>query len=317
MRRRTAVAAGVIQHPLDDRVFVAKRLDGTPYEGYWEYPGGKIEPGETALQALRRELQEECGIDIRAARPLIRIAHDYADRSVDLNVFLVTAFSGTPHGREGQQTAWVARDALRRVHFLDGNRPITSAAILDDRYAITHTRAYSRQSMLNAIAQPHGPRLIQVRDKHLTDAAYLQWAQAVVQAAARSGKQVLLNRGLDRLSDWLQRTGAHGVHLDSASLMAAHERPVADDVWLSASCHNAEEMLQAGTIAVDFAVVSPVQKTKTHPDAAPLGWEAFGALCDLASFPVFALGGVDAADRRQAWEQGGQGVAMISAAWRK
>lgn len=310
------MAAGVIQHPLDDRIFIAKRLDGTPYEGYWEYPGGKIEPGETALQALRRELQEECGIEIQSARPLIRVSHDYPDRSVELNVFLVTDYSGAPHGREGQETAWMKRGELRDIHFLDGNRPITNAVLLDDRYAITNTRVYSHDTMLNRIAQTRGPRLIQVRDKHLTDAAYLDWARAVVAAAESSGKQVLINRGLENLSGWLQQTGAHGAHLDSAGLMAVHQRPVADDVWLSASCHNAQEILQAGNIGVDFAVVSPVQKTGTHPDAVPIGWDAFGAMCDLASYPVFALGGLGEADRRQAWEHGGQGVAMISGAWR-
>jgi len=265
------VAAGVIQHPLDDRIFVAKRLDGTPYEGCWEYPGGKIEPGETALAALRRELREECGIEIQSARPLIRVSHDYPDRSVDLNVFLVTDYSGAPHGREGQETAWIERGELRKIHFLDGNRPITNAVLLDDRYAITNTRVYSHDTMLNRIAQPQGPRLIQIRDKHLTDAAYLEWARMVVAAAESSGKQVLINRGQENLASWLERSGAHGAHLDSASLMAARQRIIGDDVWLSASCHNAEEILQAGNIGVDFAIVSPVRKTRTHPDAVPMG----------------------------------------------
>jgi len=309
------VAAGVIQHPHRDKIFIAKRLDGTPYEGFWEYPGGKIEPGESARAALDRELREECGIVVEAARPLIRISHDYPDRSVELNVFLVTAFSGEPHGREGQDTAWVARNDLRDVRFLEGNRPITNAAMLDSQLAITNTRVYSRESILSAVSSSGGPGLVQVRDKHLSDDAWLEWAKSVVDASRSSRKRVFLNRGSDDIQCWLKQTGAHGIHLDSASLMSTKKRPVNHDVWLSASCHGLPELRRAAEIDVDFALVSPVQHTSSHPDARPVGWQAFGALCNAVNFPVFALGGVKPADLTTAWEHGAQGVAMISGAW--
>lgn len=309
------MAVGVIVHPSQDKIFIAKRMDGTPYESFWEYPGGKIEPGESATAALARELSEECDITVKAARPLIRISHDYPDRSVVLHVYLVTQFTGIPRGREGQKVDWVDRSKLREIRFLDGNRPITSAAMLDSRYAITNTRAYSRDTILKIVSDPRSSGLIQVRDKHLSDEAYMEWAKTVVQAARIAGKRVMLNRGVAGAERWLDQTGAQGIHLDSASLQNATGRPVGRDFWLSASCHNSEELGRAASIEVDFAVISPVQKTTSHPEAEPLGWQAFGEMCEDAPFPVFALGGVTDPDLDTVWSRGGQGVAMISGAW--
>jgi 8-oxo-dGTP diphosphatase len=104
-----------------------------------------------------------------------------------------------------------------------------------------------------------------------------------------------------------------GVHLTSKQLSSAETRP--DCRIVSASCHNRHELEQAQSIGVDFAVLSPVRKTRSHPYAEPLGWGAFNQLVDDINIPVYALGGMVSDDIEQAWQSGGQGIAAISALW--
>src|SRR5690606_2777302 len=105
--------------------------------GLWEFPGGKVDADEDAFAALARELDEELGIAITSARPLIRIPHSYPDRQVLLDVWRVSSFVGTPYGREGQRIAWVAPAKLDASVFPAANGPIVTAARLPDRYLIT------------------------------------------------------------------------------------------------------------------------------------------------------------------------------------
>jgi len=122
------VAAGVIYNP-EGEILIAKRADNQHQGGLWEFPGGKIEQGESAQQALARELHEELAIEVRASEPLVRIAHDYADKSVVLNVWCVTAFSGEARGVEGQPLAWVSVDQLTDYEFPAANEPIIAAVL--------------------------------------------------------------------------------------------------------------------------------------------------------------------------------------------
>lgn len=117
------VAAAVI---LDSsgHIFVAKRLADAHQGGLWEFPGGKLESGERAEQALIRELEEELGIGIAAPEPFISIPFCYPDKSVFLEVFKVTEFTGEPFGKEGQETAWVTVAELQNLQFPAANLPI-------------------------------------------------------------------------------------------------------------------------------------------------------------------------------------------------
>lgn len=122
---RIEVAAGVLRR--DDVVLIAERVRGGHGSGYWEFPGGKIEPGETPAAALARELDEEIGVTIEAPSPLITLSHDYAQREVRLHVFEVRHWRGEPAGREGQGLQWCALDALEKVRLLEANTPIVAA----------------------------------------------------------------------------------------------------------------------------------------------------------------------------------------------
>ncbi|QSN60896.1 NUDIX domain-containing protein [Caballeronia sp. M1242] len=104
-RKVTEVAVGVMVQP-DGRYLLAQRPEGKPYEGYWEFPGGKLEPGESVEAALGRELHEELGIDVTACKLWRTLEHDYPHAYVRLFFCKVMEWTGTPLGREGQAIAW-------------------------------------------------------------------------------------------------------------------------------------------------------------------------------------------------------------------
>jgi 8-oxo-dGTP diphosphatase len=109
------------------RVLIAQRPAGKHMAGYWEFPGGKIAPGESSEQALRRELAEELGVALRRCHPLLQLRHDYADRVVELEVFAVDDYAGAPAGLEAQALKWVAAAELGAQALLPADRPIVEA----------------------------------------------------------------------------------------------------------------------------------------------------------------------------------------------
>ena len=120
------VAVGVI---VDDsqNILIALRPEDTHQGGLWEFPGGKVEQGETVEKALSRELYEELGLGSIGCRPLIEIRHDYSDKSVLLDVWWVDTYSGQAEGREGQPIKWVSACALSDYTFPEANKPIIAA----------------------------------------------------------------------------------------------------------------------------------------------------------------------------------------------
>lgn len=109
------------------RVLIAQRPQGKHQAGRWEFPGGKVAPGESEGQALARELHEELGIDVAASRPFMRLEHSYPDRSVELSMWIVERFSGTPRSLDGQQLRWVAPADLVHADLLEADRPFVEA----------------------------------------------------------------------------------------------------------------------------------------------------------------------------------------------
>ncbi|GGO68825.1 8-oxo-dGTP diphosphatase MutT [Bowmanella pacifica] len=116
------VAVGVILR--EQQVFITLRDASLHQGGKWEFPGGKVEAGETVTQALIRELQEEVDIQVKASQPFMLIEHDYGDKQVKLDIHLVSDFNGEPHGREGQQGKWVELKMLSDYRFPDANKAI-------------------------------------------------------------------------------------------------------------------------------------------------------------------------------------------------
>jgi 8-oxo-dGTP diphosphatase len=126
LRPEITVAAGVLEAD-DGSVLIARRPEDKHAGGFWEFPGGKVAPGESARAALDRELAEELGIEVIEARPLIGYRHSYPDRDVVLRVFLVLRYRGEPEGREGQPLRWVVPDELLDAGLLPADEPVVEA----------------------------------------------------------------------------------------------------------------------------------------------------------------------------------------------
>lgn len=301
------VAAGVILNP-DGKVLIAKRPDDVHQGGLWEFPGGKLESDEPVEVALKRELQEELGVDIQDAHPLIRIHHDYPDKSVLLDVWKITAFTGYAHGKEGQPIKWVAVEELNQLDFPEANRPIIKAAQLPDRYMITGEYE-SKKVALEHIQQRinQGIKLIQFRAHYLSDEDYLLWAKELMALCRKFNVNLLLNRDIEQV----MQLNPDGIHLSVKNMLTYEIRPVAKEKWLSASVHNIQELEKALSIDVDFVVVAPVLKTQTHPEVKPLGWDTFYQLTEKATCPAYALGGMTSDCLEKAQYCGGQGIAAI------
>jgi 8-oxo-dGTP diphosphatase len=305
------VAVGVLQRA-DGRVLLGQRPAGGHLPGLWEFPGGKIEAGETPLQCLQRELWEEIGIRLQTCRPLIRLHHTYAQRQVHLHVFEVSQWSGQITGREGQAIQWASQAELRRLELPAADLPVLTALQLAKLYAITPpdlTDANALLTGLNGLLQ-RGIRQIQLRldsPRLSTDEALL--ADCVAQCH-QAGASLMLNADIQRAG----KLGC-GLHLKAAQLKGLSARPIAVDQWLGASCHSVEEVARAEQLGVDFAVLSPVKNTQSHPHAQPIGWRQFEHWVTSANLPVYALGGLTPGDLDIARQHGAQGVAAIRSIW--
>lgn len=292
------VAAGALINTAGE-VLINERPDGKPMAGYWEFPGGKLEAGETAEAALIRELDEELGIQVLELKPLIQLQHAYPDKHVVLDVFKVPAWRGEVQGLEQQTLAWCNADQLTDYKLLPADGPIVHALQLPERYFITpecnDELALQEQLQLAAKA---GCGIVQLRQKH--------WPTQRLLAALPD-----LQSRADELALALQVNGLS--HFTAEQLMNLQERPGDRSGWVSASCHNAAELAKAEALGLDFVLLSPVQATQSHPDAAILGWAGFTELVSACNIPVYALGGLCANDLAQAQAAGAQGVAAISA----
>lgn len=128
---RLDVAVGIVSDQ-NNRVLVGQRVVRDQYFAKWEFPGGKVEAGETVQQALKREFVEEVGISIARCEPFLQLEHDYPDRHVRLHVRLVLEYSGEPKGLEGQALKWVAKSKLSELDFLKGNDAIIEKLLTQD-----------------------------------------------------------------------------------------------------------------------------------------------------------------------------------------
>jgi len=307
------VAAGVICNARGE-ILVARRFEHAHQGGRWEFPGGKLEPGEDVRAGLARELDEELGISLDSARPLIRVRHDYPDRAVLLDVWRVTGWQGRVHSREGQALRWLGADAFTGLLMPAADVPVVKALRLPDCYLVTPSPGSDRGVFLAALSASidAGVELVSLRAKELPAASLVSLCRQAAGICRARGARLLINAD----PALLEASGADGIHLDSARLMATTSRPVPAGVWLGASCHDARQLTRAVRIDADFAVLSPVAATRSHARATPLGWQQFEALVEEVNLPVFALGGLGREQLESAWQHGGQGIAAMRGLWK-
>lgn len=307
---RIEVAAAVITRA-DGSFLLGQRPAGKVYAGYWEFPGGKVERGESPLAALTRELHEELGIDIELAYPWLTRDYDYEHAAVRLRFYRVVQWSGALHGRENQVFSWQLPAAVHVAPLLPANAPIMRALCLPPVYGITRAADFGREAFLRRLEQAlaGGLRLLQVREKQMRDEELAPFLSEVVRLAHRHGARVLLN-GEVALA---QHAGADGVHLTSARMAQLKTRPALELV--GASCHDGDELSRAAELGADFVVLGPVLPTPSHPGAAAMGWEKFTGLLVNYPLPVYALGGLRPPHLETAWRCGAHGISMMRGAW--
>lgn len=314
------VSAAVLQRP-DGSFLLAQRPTDKIWAGYWEFPGGKIEPGETAHHALVRELREELGIAVQTAYPWLTRVFTYPHATVRLNFFRVTEWTGEMHPHEGQQFAWQSsltlalsqgeRGLISVEPILPANAPIIRALELPTLYAISNAAELGVEPFLVRLQArlDAGLQLVQLREKHLSHDELHALALRMVAMMHPYGAKLIVNADVELARE----IGADGVQLTAAQVASLDERP--DVPWCGASCHSAEELRRAEALGCDFALLSPVLPTQSHPGEPTLGWEKFTECVSGSTIPVYALGGLSNDDMHTAWQRGAHGIALLRQAW--
>lgn len=289
---------------------LARRPADKVYAGYWEFPGGKLEPGESFRDALVRELHEELGILVRDTAPWLCREFTYPHARVFLKFFRVTGWRGEIEPREHSGIAWTRLgDSPAVAPLLPANGAILRALALPGVYAISNAAENGVDAELERIRQAlaRGVRLLQLRDKTLAADVRRSFVErAVALAAAFPGSVLLVND-----DDALARNVGAGLHFSSARLHALDRRP--DFAWVAASCHTDVDLARAERLGLDFAVLGPVLPTATHPGSPGIGWETFARLAERATIPVFALGGLRPQWLVMAEKHGAHGIALLRA----
>ncbi len=310
----TEVAAAVIERRAADgamEFLLGQRAPGTFYPGYWEFPGGKVEQGETPHAALVRELGEELGIGVTRADPWLRREHVYEHAHVRLNFFRIREWHGELQDHVHSALAWQRAEGLTVAPMLPANAPVLAALALPDFYAISHAGEIGIDAQLLALARAleRGLKLVQLREPGLDPARRSAFVHAAVDLCHHHGARALVN-GDPALAG---AAGADGVHLPAVQLATQTLRP--DFPLVAASCHSALELDMAGRLGCDFAVFGPVRATTSHPAARGIGWDGFAGAVGVPPLPTFALGGVSRADLDVAQGAGAHGIAAIRGAW--
>jgi len=305
------VVAGVLSDARG-RILLARRTAGRDLAGAWEFPGGKVEAGESPLAALDREWQEELGVRVLAASPLVSVPQAYPGKRIVLDVYRITSAQGTPRGRERQALAWAPADRLHGYPMPPADRPVVAVLNDPDRYLVTPVPGTEPGAFLARIERAllAGVRRLQLRAPGLPMSQLRPLAIAAQALCRQAGGQLYVN-GEPELAAEL----GCGLHLRASQLMQARQRPLPEGQPLAASCHDAEQLRRAEDLGADFAVLGPVAATPSHPGQPALGWSAFAALREQVSLPIYAIGGMRAGDISLARRHGGQGIAAIRGLW--
>ncbi|WP_295364984.1 Nudix family hydrolase, partial [Arenimonas sp.] len=241
------------------RILLARRTAGRDLAGAWEFPGGKVEPGETPFQALERELHEELGIRIQAAEPLVSVPQAYPGKRIVLDVYEVPSFTGTARGLEKQALAWAPPEKLASYPMPPADRPVVAALTAPARYLIS-PEPESAASFLSRLdkALANGVRRVQLRAKAMPAKALAELAMDARTRCHAAGAELLVNGEVAVAAEL-----GIGVHLTSKQLMGLAERPLPAGQLVAASCHDADELAQAERLGLDFAVLGPVRATES------------------------------------------------------
>jgi 8-oxo-dGTP diphosphatase len=303
-------AAAVVQRQ-DGFLLMAQRPPGRGWSGWWEFPGGKIQENESPFEALQRELQEEINISANDATLWLERSYIYPDKKVYIYFFKVTDWTGEITSCENQLLDWQNPSYPSVAPILPTNLFVLKSILLPPVYAITNIAELGETLFFERlkIKLEEGLKIMQVREKNLSYQGIKKIAQKILDLAKPYQAKVLINENEELALD----VGADGVHYPSYSLIQLKHRP--NFSICGTSCHNLEELIIAQDLKMSFAVLSPVQKTESHPRAETIGWEFFSECANKLDIPIYALGGLNQENLATSWRYGGHGIAMQRAIW--
>lgn len=310
------VAVGVIKNS-QGQILVSRRSASQHMGGFWEFPGGKVEIGESVQQALYRELHEELSIhiDTDSLQPLCRIRHDYPDKSVLLDVWQTGRFSGKPQGMEGQPLRWVAAEKLVAAEFPPGNRAIIRALRLPQLLVLINCSARLTKQWPVATL----PTRSLIRLRHMSqEQSFVDYLSTLKALVPDITHDILIDLPIsesDRQSVFKLQRQHHqirGFFANRHVLLSMTDRPDGEELILGCATHNAQEICAAGSLGADFVTLSPVLPSPSHARDPGMGWQQFGELASRFPGPVFAMGGLSLRDLNTAVAAGAYGIAGIS-----
>ena len=310
--QKQSIAVGVVINQYQ-QVLISKRHANQHLSGCWEFPGGKLEKGESFKFALRRELKEEVAISVDTAIKFIEIQHCYHDRQLHFQFFKVPRFSGEVYACENQLIRWVGLKQLNTIQFPQANRAVIDALILPNRYMIAD-EYFFKQCLVSSVRRQleGGVRIIQHRAINGTSKqVYINNAATIKKMCDEYEAYYIVNCPLE----WLDDIEASYVHLPSKLLSEAYlnKNALLNYEIFSASCHNEQEVAMANQLNVRCVLIGSVNRTNSHPGGTVLGWKRFSQLCFYCNAPVYALGGMNFSDHQYALMYGAHGIAAISA----
>lgn len=288
------VAIAILIHR--GKILVGWREEQQHQGGKHEFPGGKVEQGETPEEACRREIYEEVGIGLKDWHQFDYIHHEYDDIIVNLHLFhsyVPDELLNLIH----QPWAWYTRDQLLHLNFPKANKDIIKRLYWPHLIKISNT--------LNPVESSEA--LLYWRIENESE----QYIEQLTALNEGQRSNLIINVDIwHQLSPELQKQ-IKTVHLKQSQLMNLHKGDLTVGVRYITACHDAVSLKQAQQIGCDAVFISPVKPTTTHPEAVALGWERFSDLAQNSQIPVFALGGVHPDDLATAQQHGAYGLAGI------
>lgn len=292
------------------QILLSQRKKGLHLEGLWEFPGGKLFPGESFKQALRRETKEELNFKLGECKKLIDFNYSYPDRELHFQVFIVPVENVVIQHAENQTIRWLEKSQLQTLDLPDANEIICNALLMPDLYMIADHEILGDKIIAVVEKQLQcGVRIVQYRitDEYFSE-QHIEIGRQLKTLCNKHSATLVLN------SNWQlwQSIQPHGVHIKSCDLSKYKDfQQQIPFQALSAACHNEHDVEWINRLAINSAIVGSVLPTQTHPQGATMGWVGFSRLCQKINKPVYAIGGCKPTDVDTSQVYGGQGIAAI------
>ena len=310
--RTISVALGIVRR--DNQVLVGWREQNLHQGGCWEFPGGKVQAGETSQQAVVRELKEELGLVINEAdiNPLIEFEWYYEKQRYFFSVYTINNWRGEPSDHFYHCLRWQTASELKASDFPPANSVIIKALSLPNRYLITPAGLDTttiEQGLGKAFQSDISLAVFRATEQD--SQTYINNARLLLSRNPIFNNKLLIHNQPEQVDD----LDATGVQLSAKYARKYQTRPLSTEKLLAISCHNQTELEHACRLGADFVLLGPVKVTPSHPDSPVLGWDNFRTLVKNLPLPVYAVGGLNCNDLPACCKHGAQGVAAIRGLW--